>query len=99
MKPRKILLKTELSDEELDSIGKQWRQERGFDLSIDDSNIAGIYLDDSFYDILISDENVDVYKPNGEPLILFRNNVLPASACKKAHTALKKAATEAGNRG
>ncbi len=61
--------------------------------------LMATFLNDSHYDILLQQEDVNVYKPNGEPLLFLRTGVLPASACKEAWPALRKAATSAGNRG
>lgn len=47
-------------------------------------------LDADNYDTVISGESVDVYKPNGQPLLMFRHNVLPVDVCDLARPALHK---------
>lgn len=61
--------------------------------------LAGTLLDSSSYDILVSGEDVDVFKPDGTPLIKFRTGVLPRAVCQPAYTVLRNAASEHGNRG
>lgn len=64
----------------------------------DAEKYAGVFLGDDAFDILIN-EDADVYKPNGEPLIKFRRRVLPANICAEAYPALRTAATPTSNRG
>lgn len=61
-------------------------------------DIGGEMLDDSSYDILI-DEDATVYKPDGEPLVIFRKDVLSAKTCQVAWQNLRDAARETDNRG
>jgi hypothetical protein len=62
--------------------------------------LAGTFIDSSHYDILIDGtEDVDVYDPNGSPLIKFRCNVLPTNLCRAAFPALAEAAKQSQNRG
>lgn len=56
-------------------------------------------IDDSAYDELISAEDVDVLKPDGSPLLMFRHKALPPGVCTKAYPALLKAAKQSNNRG
>src|SRR5262245_32914509 len=59
-------------------------------------------LDDRHYDphLLIGGRDVDVYKPDGSPLLLFRAEVLPAELCVQAYPHLLVAGSqEALNRG
>ena len=94
-----IKLRSELTEEELDNLGKAYRADHGIDFQEDgESNIGGIFLDESYYDRLI-EEDCNVLKPDGQPLIIFRKKILSAGACKAAYPALRKAASEAGNRG
>ena len=60
--------------------------------------IAGEILGDDAYDILI-DEDANVYKPNGDPLVILRKNVLTAESCEKAWRNLRDAAVDTDNRG
>lgn len=60
--------------------------------------LGGTLLDDTSYDQLIEDD-CDVFKPDGEPLIKFRRKVLPAGACKAAYENLRAAAIFLDNRG
>lgn len=54
---------------------------------------------DGSYDILVKGEDVNVFKPNGDPLILFRHKVLPKEHFDKAFPALRTAAGTSFNRG
>lgn len=60
--------------------------------------LAGTLLDDSSFHTLIT-EDADVYKPNGEPLLKFRKNVIPKRVIPSAFDGLKAAATTTFNRG
>ncbi len=70
--------------------------EEALDEKID--KLAGTYLGEDDYDILIT-EDCEVRKPNGDLLLIFRKGVLPSSYCKRAYPALRKAATISYNRG
>jgi hypothetical protein len=61
--------------------------------------LAGKFLDESHYDQLIDEQDCKVLTPAGDPLLVFRYNVLPAGQCKAAYPVLRKAAGLAGNRG
>ena len=61
-------------------------------------SLAGTFLGDDRYNILV-EEDCNVYKPDGSPLIMFRRQVLPTAVCKAAYPALRKAASGAMNRG
>jgi hypothetical protein len=50
-------------------------------------------------DLFIRGEDVDVIKPDGTPLLMFRPQVLPAWVCKLAWKPLIKAAEPTDNRG
>lgn len=60
--------------------------------------LAGTYLDEGSYDVLF-EEDVDVYRPDGTPLIHFRKMYLDADVCRRAYPALREAATGTDNRG
>jgi Oxygenase domain of the 2OGFeDO superfamily len=62
-------------------------------------SLAGKFLDDCHYELLISGEDADVYKPDGTRLLVFRHKVLPGWACRQAFPALLKAAVPTDNRG
>lgn len=55
-------------------------------------------MDDRDYDVLY-DENVEVYKPDGEPLLVLLKGVLDPQKIALAWKALKKFSTPNGNRG
>ena len=57
------------------------------------------YLDERNYDTLISGEDVDVFKPDGTALLIFRHQVLPSGICRVAYPSLLKAANPSDNRG
>lgn len=61
--------------------------------------LAGTFLDPSHYDHLVSGEDVDVIKPSGHPLAIFRSNVLSRKICLAARPALRKAPAASQNRG
>jgi hypothetical protein len=56
-------------------------------------------LDWRHYGILLAGEDVDVYKPDGSPLLLLRHEALPEDVCRKARPALRHAARTTLNRG
>jgi hypothetical protein len=58
----------------------------------------GDYLGDEYINALVQ-EDADVYKPNGEPLVKFRKGVFPEEDCQKAYEGLKGAASSSQNRG
>jgi Oxygenase domain of the 2OGFeDO superfamily len=60
--------------------------------------MKGTLLDDRHFTELIRGEDVDVLKPDGTPLLLFRYNVLPAAVCRQALPALRRAAKKTDNR-
>lgn len=60
--------------------------------------LAGTLLDESAFDTLIQ-QDANVYKPNGDPLIVFRKGVLPRQACETAYVSLRDAAVKSENRG
>ena len=60
--------------------------------------LAGQLLDDSYYDTLIEDD-ADVFKPDGTPLIMYRLGVLSHADCIGAYGGLRAAAGESRNRG
>ena len=63
------------------------------------SKLAGHTLDDSYYDFLVGDEDTDVFKPNGDPLIKYRRGVLTKEQCATAYENLHEAAKPSKNRG
>jgi hypothetical protein len=60
--------------------------------------MAGEHMDEDQYELLVRGD-ADVYKPNGDPLIKYRTNVIPKGACRAAFANLKKAAKPTDNRG
>ena len=46
---------------------------------------SGQWATEDLYDTLI-EEDATVYKPNGEPLLIFRKNIIPEKICKQAFT-------------
>jgi hypothetical protein len=56
-------------------------------------------VDESHYRILVGGRDVDVYKPDGSRLLVFRHQVLPADVCRRAYPALLRAAVPSHNRG
>jgi Oxygenase domain of the 2OGFeDO superfamily len=57
------------------------------------------YLDWRHCGTVIGGEDVDVFKPDGSPLLMFRRQVLPADVCERARPALRHAARTTNNRG
>lgn len=53
-------------------------------------HLAGVFLDHSSYDTLISGEDADVYKPDGSPLIKLRARCIAPELCRAAHEVLKE---------
>lgn len=62
-------------------------------------SLKGKFIDDTYYDELISGESVDVLKPDGSPLLIFRPNVLNPALCASVFPDLRKAARKTFNRG
>jgi hypothetical protein len=62
------------------------------------ATLAGTLLGDDAYDFL-AEEDCDIYKPNGEPLIKFRKKAIPLNFAKDAYVALRDAAAPTSNRG
>lgn len=60
--------------------------------------LAGALLTEASFDTLI-DEDADVYKPDGSPLIRFRRAALPSAVIEPAYRALYDAAQATDNRG
>ena len=59
---------------------------------------AGTFIDDSEIDHII-DYDCDAYDADGNPLFMFRKNVIPNSLCKSAYINLRGAAQQTNNRG
>lgn len=59
---------------------------------------AGSLIDESEIDHII-DYDCDAYDSDGNPLFMFRKNVIPTSLCKQAYGVLRHAATPTNNRG
>jgi hypothetical protein len=57
------------------------------------------FLDWRHYDTLLAGEDVDVYKPDGTPLLLLRHRALKEEVCRRAYPALRHAARPTQNRG
>ena len=64
------------------------------------ARLAGKLLDERHYNpsLLVGGEDVDVYKPDGSPLLVFRRHVLPAAVCRQAYPALWQAAQPSDRR-
>jgi hypothetical protein len=60
--------------------------------------LEGTFLDERAYDVLLT-ADADVYKPDGEPLIRFRKNVLPSDVIAEAFKILRKIKQPVTNRG
>lgn len=60
--------------------------------------LAGEYVGPEHFDRLVQ-EDADVYKPDGAPLIKFRKKVLPSELCEAAYPIIRKAASTTANRG
>lgn len=60
--------------------------------------LAATYLDADAYDVLIQ-EDCDVYKPDGAPLIKFRKAILDPAVCAQAYTVLRTVEAPPTNRG
>lgn len=60
--------------------------------------LAGRLLDESSYNVLIGG-NLAVYKPNGDLLVMYRRDILPANLCQAAYRSLRHAAAPTKNRG
>jgi hypothetical protein len=61
--------------------------------------LNGLRIDDRFYRRLIRDEEIDLDKPDGSPLLRFRKNVLSFHNANRAYPALLKAAALSVRRG
>jgi hypothetical protein len=61
--------------------------------------LRGRYVDERHFHTLVSGEDMDVLKPDGSPLLLFRHQVLPPSVIRRAYEPLVKAAIPSTNRG
>jgi hypothetical protein len=63
--------------------------------------LKGTFLDWTSYDLLLGpgSGDVDVLKPDGSPLLVYRPGVLPEKVCKEAYPALRVAARSTTNRG
>lgn len=62
------------------------------------ASLAGKLLDESYFTQIIS-EDCEVYKPNGDLLLVMRKKVIPVDVAAKAYKALRHAATPTDNRG
>jgi hypothetical protein len=68
----------------------------------DAAALAGTFPGASDYDLVVGGpdgEDVDVLKPDGSPLLVYRRGVLPPGVCRRAYPVLRKAATPTTNRG
>jgi len=59
--------------------------------------LKGEFLNESHIKQLVNFD-CNVYKPNGEPLLFFRKNIIPREYSQKAYLGLNKAAKKTGNR-
>lgn len=59
---------------------------------------SGQWATEDLYDTLI-EEDATVYKPNGEPLLIFRKNIIPEKICKQAWANIRDAGTVTNARG
>ena len=64
----------------------------------DADKFSGEWADDSMYDTLV-EEDADVYKPNGEPLLIFRKNIIPIDICRQAWANIRDASQMTNARG
>jgi len=62
------------------------------------SERAGSLINEKEIDHII-DYDCDAYDDEGNPLFMFRKNVIPAALCKQAYGVLRHAATPTNNRG
>ncbi len=64
------------------------------------TSLRGALIDDRHFDpgLLIGREDVDVIRPDGSPLVLFRKEVLTFGACERAYEPLLLAARPSLNR-
>jgi len=64
------------------------------------NSLGGSFLDDSFYDTLIQ-EDADVFKPDGSPLVKFRKKCVSPVLCGQAYESLRELPTKytGSNRG
>lgn len=60
------------------------------------SSLSGRKLDESYFDLLV-DEDTDIYKPNGDPLIKFRKSVVNPTLCAEAYLALRSVPEQFSN--
>lgn len=63
----------------------------------EEDRLGGLLLGNDSYDLLI-DGDADVYKPNGERLLVFRKGILDHASTKAAWQNLRDAATPTDNR-
>jgi hypothetical protein len=63
--------------------------------------LAGTFMSAKDFDVLVSGEDATVLKPDGSPLLIYRNDILPFDACKAAYSSLRQVSldTSRGNRG
>ena len=59
---------------------------------------TGTFVEEHEIDHII-DYDCDAYDAEGNPLFMFRKNVIPTSLCRSAYSALRSAATPTDNRG
>lgn len=62
------------------------------------AELAGTYLTEDHFDILL-EEDADVFRPDGTPLVHFRKGILDADLCRAAYPNLRRAAHGTDNRG
>ena len=63
-------------------------------------HLRGKHLDDSHYDVVVGgDEPVDVFKPDGQPLVKYRPGWFSEDLCRSVTPACRKAAADTTNRG
>ena len=59
--------------------------------------LEGTFLNETHFDTVIT-EDTRVLKENGEPLLVFKKNCIPANVCEQAYYSLRKAIGKTSNR-
>ena len=88
MSIKQLTVQPKLSDEETEALAGEF-------ITYDKDRTKDKLIEPEF----IVDCDVDMYKENGEPLVLFRKRQVPERHASTALKALYHAATEYGNRG
>jgi len=76
-----------------------YTMERSKQMSDDEAHaLAGTLLTDDSYDWVVQ-EDCDIIRPDGEPLIIYRSKAFTLEECRAAHRGLRDAARPSKNRG